>query len=296
MIEQNSFTLLLTKIFTWIISALFWHGVFYLEFSWTGVIACVACVWSSLTVCLIFVVIPASRPDIRWIFNAFSWAYLGYWATTFLVAGLSSLFQALKALQIIDGVEILQLMTLIIIMVTEFYLYLALVSIIYLYLIMKKYYTTRRNPAANVSRNEDDFEDEEEQNRFLARFANIPDDGECPICMGPHNNATKPFCGHVFCYRCIVTWISVSSATCPVCRSPVTYVKYDQPPSADDLIPVAAPRLFNFNVDEDLLERQLLEMHNSVMDYGLRLCSTVVFCLAWDDITGWISNYAASIN
>jgi hypothetical protein len=111
MIEQNSFTLLLTKIFTWIISAVFWHGVCYLEFSWTGVISCVACVWSSLTICLIFVVIPASRPDIRWIFNAFSWAYLGYlWATTFLVAGLSSLFQALKAWQIIDGEVILQLM------------------------------------------------------------------------------------------------------------------------------------------------------------------------------------------
>ncbi|EFX72715.1 hypothetical protein DAPPUDRAFT_254142 [Daphnia pulex] len=289
MIEQNSFTLLVTKIFTWIISAVFWHGMCYLEFSWTGIIACVACVWSSLTICLTFIVIPASRPDIRWIFSAFSWAYLGYWATTFLVAGLSSLFQALKAWQIIDGAVILQLLTSII--SNKLHLYLGLVSIIYLCLTIKNYYTTRRNPAANVSRNEDDFEDEEEQNRFLAKFANIANDGECPICMGPHNNATKPFCGHVFCCRCLITWICVSSATCPVCRSQVTYVIYDRPPSADDLIPAAAPRLFNFNVDEDLLERQLLEMHNSVMAYGLRLCSTVVFCLAWVDITTWICSY-----
>jgi hypothetical protein len=213
------------------------------------------------------------------------------------MAGLSSHFQALKAWQIIGMnliglLEILQQTLLSISNNIHLYFGCLVVCCYACFYYLSIDDTTTNNPAVNVSH----IEDEEEINIFLAQFANIPDDGECPICMGPHNNATKPFCGHVFCYRCIVTWISVSSATCPVCRSPVTYVKYDQPPSADDLIPVAAPRLFNFNVDEDLLERQLLEMHNSVMDYGLRLCSTVVFCLAWDDITGWISNYAASIN
>jgi hypothetical protein len=286
MIEQNSFTLLMTNISTWMISAVFWYGVCYLEFSWTGVIAGIACVLSSLAICLTFTIIPASRPDIRWISNAFSWAYLGYWVTTSFMAGLSSHFQALKAWQIIGMnliglLEILQQTLLSISNNIHLYFGCLVVCCYACFYYLSIDDTTTNNPAVNVSH----IEDEEEINIFLAQFANIPDDGECPICMGPHNNKTKPFCGHVFCCRCIVTWCHVRSATCPVCRSPVTNLKPDRPLSADELrpIPAVAPALFEIDFDEDLLERECDEIYYSVMAYGQRLCSTVVFCLALVD-------------
>jgi hypothetical protein len=84
-----------------------------------------------------------------------------------------------------------------------------------------------------------------------------------------------------------------------MCRSPVTgVIIYDRTPSADEIrIPaVAAPALFEINFDEDLLVREVLEIKNSFIVYGLRLCSTVVFCLAWVIITAWISKYAAAIS
>jgi hypothetical protein len=200
------------------------------------------------------------------------------------MARLSSHFQALKAWQIIGmnligQLEILQQTLLSISNNIHLHfgcLVVCCYACFHYYLSID---TARNNPAVNVSH----IEDEEEINIFLAQFANIPDDGECPICMGPHNNKTKPFCGHVFCFRCIHTWCHVRSATCPVCRSPVTNLKPDRPLSDDELrpIPAVAPALFEIDFDEDLLGQQYDEIVDSVMAYGQRLCLTVVFCLAW---------------
>jgi hypothetical protein len=276
MIEKNSFTLLVTKIFILIISAVFWHGVCRLEFSWTGVIACAECVLSFLTICLTFTTISAIRPDIRWLFNAFSWAYLGYWAPTSLIAGLSSRFQALKAWNLIMAI-LQQIYRLTI--SNNIHLVFCCLDVCYAFSHYQFFSRQTRNPAVTVSH----FEYEEEKNRFLAQFANMPDDGECPICMGPHRNPTKPLCGHVFCCYCIHTWCRVRSATCPVCRRPVTKVLYDRTPSAEDLL-VPAEALFDFDrhadEDWDVLEREFYEIVESVMAYKLILCSTVVFCLA----------------
>jgi hypothetical protein len=52
----------------------------------------------------------------------------------------------------------------------------------------------------------------------------IDDDVHCAICTEVFVN---PYlvngCGHTFCYRCIVKWISERSRFCPICRHAVAY-------------------------------------------------------------------------
>nr|XP_013223854.1 serine/arginine repetitive matrix protein 2-like [Columba livia] len=63
----------------------------------------------------------------------------------------------------------------------------------------------------------------------------------CPICQDSiHDQASVSWCGHLFCYACILEW-SRRRAVCPICRWPFyyiyrkvgddTYVVYDVEPS-----------------------------------------------------------------
>ncbi|KAK2533995.1 hypothetical protein Q9233_004532 [Columba guinea] len=63
----------------------------------------------------------------------------------------------------------------------------------------------------------------------------------CPICQDSiHDQASVSWCGHLFCYACILEW-SRRRAVCPICRWPFyyiyrkvgddTYVVYDIEPS-----------------------------------------------------------------
>lgn len=44
------------------------------------------------------------------------------------------------------------------------------------------------------------------------------DENQCPICLtGPQSNKSRPPCGHVFCYDCLVKWCN-EKPICPVCK------------------------------------------------------------------------------
>lgn len=45
------------------------------------------------------------------------------------------------------------------------------------------------------------------------------DDGQCAICLNPHENKSHPHCGHVYCYQCLVDWCRIK-LECPTCKEP----------------------------------------------------------------------------
>ena len=43
----------------------------------------------------------------------------------------------------------------------------------------------------------------------------------CAICRNPRSNPAAPStCGHVFCWTCLMQWVSTVRPECPLCRSP----------------------------------------------------------------------------
>lgn len=52
---------------------------------------------------------------------------------------------------------------------------------------------------------------------FPARPALDFDDGQCAICIGPHETKSRPKCGHVFCYQCLTQWSHIK-LECPTCK------------------------------------------------------------------------------
>lgn len=42
----------------------------------------------------------------------------------------------------------------------------------------------------------------------------------CSICKMERTHPSAPSCGHVFCWKCLVHWVSVIRPECPLCRSP----------------------------------------------------------------------------
>lgn len=63
-------------------------------------------------------------------------------------------------------------------------------------------------------------------------FTSVPEENkprkiehdECPICIEVYDNETLLTCGHAFCGRCILDYLSrfSSNATCPLCRNNIT--------------------------------------------------------------------------
>ncbi|PPJ52681.1 hypothetical protein CBER1_10558 [Cercospora berteroae] len=41
---------------------------------------------------------------------------------------------------------------------------------------------------------------------------------ECPICFENMKNATRLPCKHIYCLKCIKTWLKDMSNSCPTCR------------------------------------------------------------------------------
>ena len=56
--------------------------------------------------------------------------------------------------------------------------------------------------------------------RYRSRLP-IYDDGRCAICLESHVIKSKPECGHVFCFQCLVKWCRVK-LECPTCKQPFT--------------------------------------------------------------------------
>ena len=50
------------------------------------------------------------------------------------------------------------------------------------------------------------------------------DDKECVICCNafkPRRHVRRLPCGHLFCSKCIIKWVTRESATCPTCRADI---------------------------------------------------------------------------
>ena len=51
------------------------------------------------------------------------------------------------------------------------------------------------------------------------------DSDSCVICCSafkPRRRVRRLPCGHMFCNKCIIKWVSKESATCPVCRCDIS--------------------------------------------------------------------------
>ncbi|EFX67101.1 hypothetical protein DAPPUDRAFT_331358 [Daphnia pulex] len=144
----------------------------------------------------------------------------------------------------------------------------------YVYWKLKKYYMTR-----NVT-----VETQINQNAIIF------DDGVCAICMGPHDNASRPHCGHTFCFSCLWSWCRIKFA-CPICQRPVTTIKVERTPNYDDGddLRFDTPRLFNFNVDQTLLNHEMFEIVCNVIVFVQRFISVWIPCTVWVYSTAWLS-------
>lgn len=45
----------------------------------------------------------------------------------------------------------------------------------------------------------------------------------CIICKRPLENPRRTPCGHIFCFGCIIRWISTKANSCPACRKYVSF-------------------------------------------------------------------------
>lgn len=61
------------------------------------------------------------------------------------------------------------------------------------------------------------------------------DNNECAICLEPQINKSRPYCGHVFCYDCLVNW-SLIKMECPTCKQPFKYFAHDIQSPTDYLV------------------------------------------------------------
>jgi hypothetical protein len=51
------------------------------------------------------------------------------------------------------------------------------------------------------------------------------DDGQCAICLNPHENKSQIYCGHVFCYECLNDWCQIK-LECPTCKTPFSIFRH----------------------------------------------------------------------
>ena len=56
-------------------------------------------------------------------------------------------------------------------------------------------------------------------------FSKEFNDGQCSICLNPHENKSLPRCGHVYCYQCLVDWCRIK-LECPTCKRPFKMFKH----------------------------------------------------------------------
>lgn len=67
-------------------------------------------------------------------------------------------------------------------------------------------------------------EKENEKNNTMALVPKNFDNNECAICLGPQVDKSRPDCGHVFCFQCLVDWSRIK-LQCPTCKQPfVTFI------------------------------------------------------------------------
>jgi hypothetical protein len=247
MIKVNISPLIVLEMLIWIMTGVFWHGIFV--FSWLGSIAGICAL---MAISHIFFFIPISRPIIRWMFNAYSWNYLAYCGMTLFTTGLSSLAQALNDMRIIEG--FIPLMTFI-------FSPLIFHACAVLQMTIRKMYSKIRILYWHYTTS----------NQHGAIFSNNSD---CTICVGPAVNASWPDCDHItFCFDCFWTcWPHIKTA-CPACKGEVTTIKAERTLNGDyNGFPIV-----KIDFDETLLKEEINYIIYCIIGYVLN-CTTCFCC------------------
>lgn len=212
-------TSFVTEIFIGIIAGVFWNG--FLDDSYFASI-CAFFFLGLIFKRTILKIVPPSQQVIRRVFNDYSMIYLAHFGITSFLTGLLSIIQAeIQALQALQPdlniVHEFNLPSL-----SPYILHMCFACL----LITNKYF--KIDLQFNMTRNVND--DEMEDQTFA-----IFDDGVCAICLGEHVNASRPRCGHTFCFSCLYSWIQVKK-TCPICKGPGNIVTYEQYPKEQENI------------------------------------------------------------
>lgn len=82
------------------------------------------------------------------------------------------------------------------------------------------------------------------------------DDGQCAICLNPHVNKSRPYCGHVYCFQCLVSWCRIK-LECPTCKRPFTTFRHSMRSAYD------------FRVHTIIAEDDFIPDYYSVLDHRL---------------------------
>lgn len=82
------------------------------------------------------------------------------------------------------------------------------------------------------------------------------DDGQCAICLYPHVNKSRPYCGHVYCFQCLVSWCRIK-LECPTCKKPFTTFKH------------SIRSLYDFRVHTVTAEDDFIPDYLTVFDHRL---------------------------
>ncbi|KAI9557955.1 hypothetical protein GHT06_014707 [Daphnia sinensis] len=82
------------------------------------------------------------------------------------------------------------------------------------------------------------------------------DDGQCAICLYPHVNKSRPYCGHVYCFQCLVSWCRIK-LECPTCKKPFTTFRHSMRSAYD------------FRVHTVINEDDFIPDYYSVLDHRL---------------------------
>ena len=265
MISQKEFAFLVMKIFMWILTGAFWHGLYL--WSSTGLLA------SSIMLMilqLMFIYVPRIRPEIRSAFAAYSWIYLVYFGIVSFLNGFSYFIQGLHDLNGIKEIIILPPFS-----PFHLHIYVFFEKVIqYVYWKIQKYYMTS----------------------YAETQREIFDDGVCAICMGPHDNPSRPHYGHTFCFECLWSWCRIKMA-CPLCSRPVTAIKSERQPQYvdDDSHQLDIISLIHFNVDEFGLNEEFVVINVNTVVFGMKWLAVWCLSFLWIYAMAWNYKYAAAM-
>lgn len=70
------------------------------------------------------------------------------------------------------------------------------------------------NPRAELARLEDKL------NSLIERVTAL-EEKSCTVCMDAYENPLLLPCNHIFCSKCLISWMQYNRNTCPTCRSPI---------------------------------------------------------------------------
>jgi hypothetical protein len=203
---------------------------------------------------------PQSRLNIRSAFNAYSWIYLVSFGITSFMTGLSSYLQALHAMNFIEEINFSPTPS-------PNHLHICFVCAKisnYVYWKLKKYYMTR-----NVTVETKKIKTRSFSTTACAQFAWVRTTTRRGL------TAATPFAS-------VASEVGAASSLRALSERTPNYV------DGDDLR-FDTPRLFNFNVDQTLLNHEMFEIVCDVIVFVQMIISVWIPCIVWVYSTAWLS-------